>query len=426
MNSHSSDIEFLLYQLLTEKKLAYKMELERSFRTAIGKRTLPILNGRKAIFLWEGAAKSVNIIGDWTQWRKQLVMTRIPSTSWFYYTEEFPDNARLQYKFVIDGTAWENDPRNPNFSQEGFGTNSECIMPNYLDESWLQPKDIIDKPLQRGEIVTLVIESSVLDDKREVMLYLPHRYSPKQSLSNNNVDKEQTTETDTYGNKSAQRIKRNSQQAILQQSERENCYPLLIMHDGAESLSLGKFHHILDHLIHAEGITPCVGVFIAPNLPKRNEEYTLNPKYLEFCTKEALPKALEEAAKRGYLISPVPLQRCIGGASLGGLLATYMAFHTPEEFGVFFAQSPAYWWERGVIFSEDNMSRTENLHAILQTGTIADAHALTLRMKQELEKRGVPLYYREYAQGHTWGNWRSGFARGMMDWNALMQAGQPL
>lgn len=381
----SHDIEILLYKLISEKRLTKRMALSRVLGIAMKQRQTPIVSNTKAIFLWEGAAKHVNIIGDWTHWRTQIPMKRIRSTSWFYHTEEFPANARLQYKFVIDGVAWENDSRNPYTSQEGFGKNSEVIMPGYRDESWLKPTFIEGKPLQHGEIVKLTVESAALGESREMMLYLPHRYT----LSD--------AETKTVA-----------------------AYPLLIMHDGAESLSLGHFHHILDHLIHAGRIKPCVAVFIAPNLPKRNEEYTLNPAYLKFCTEEAIPKALEEAQKRKYTTSTKPLERCVGGASLGGLLATYMALHAPTEFGIFFAQSPAYWWGKEVIFTEENMKNADRLHAILQTGTVADAHLLTLRMKAELEKRGVKLHYHEYTQGHTWGNWRSGFARGVMDWSEIM------
>ena len=380
-------MESLLHKLITEKRLAKRMALARALNAAMKKCSTPIVSGTKAVFLWEGAAKHVNIVGDWTHWRTQIPMKRIRCTSWFYHTEELPRNARLQYKFVIDGTAWENDPRNPHASKEGFGTNSEVIMPEYHDESWLKPEYIEGKPLRHGEIVKLSVESAALQEPREIMLYLPYQYA---------LPSDESIPPTTY--------------------------PLLVMHDGAESLSLGQFHHILDHLIHAGRIAPCVGVFIAPNLSKRNAEYTLNPAYLKFCTEEALPKALEEATKRGYAISQKPLERCVGGASLGGLLATYMAFHAPSEFGVFFAQSPAYWWSKAVIFSEENMKNAASVQAILQTGTIADAHALTLRMKQELEQRGVKPLYHEYAQGHTWGNWRSGFARGVMDWNILMNA----
>lgn len=384
---HAHTIETLLHKLLTEKRLAKRMALSHALTNAMNNRPTPITSGTKTIFLWEGAAKHVNIIGDWTHWRTQIPMKRIRCTSWFYHTEEFPADARLQYKFVIDGAAWENDPRNPNASEEGFGTNSEVIMPAYRDESWMKPMYSEGQPLQRGEIVKLSIESKALGDKREVMLYLPHQYSP------------------------------------LEGSAVRSTFPVLVMHDGAESLSLGRFHHVLDHFIHAGSILPCIGVFIAPNLPKRNEEYTLNPTYLRFCTEEAIPQALAEAMKRGYAPSEKPQERCVGGASLGGLLATYMAFHAPKQFGVFFAQSPAYWWGKGVIFKEENMKNADRVHAILQTGTVADAHALTLRMKQELEKLGATPHYHEYAQGHTWGNWRSGFARGVMDWNEVMARG---
>jgi enterochelin esterase family protein len=163
-------------------------------------------------------------------------------------------------------------------------------------------------------------------------------------------------------------------------------------------------------------------VFIAPNLPKRNDEYTLNPAYLKFCLEEALPKALAEANTRGYQVSTKPVERCVAGASLGGLLSTYIALHHPTEFGVIFAQSPAYWWHKGVIFSEENMKNAAQIRAILQTGTVADAHTLTVRMREMLLERGAEVSYFEFVQGHTWGNWRTSFAQGILAWAAMMRS----
>jgi enterochelin esterase family protein len=398
-----------LHHLLTEKRLHKRMALARTFRKQLQEKTLPLIRGNEVIFLWEGTATSVNVIGDWTHWRQQIPMKRVAGTSFFYVTQEFPSTARLQYKFVIDNT-WQNDPANPHASQEGFGTNSELMMPDYRDESWLQPIHIDGKPLQRGKIVRLELETSLVPDKREIFLYLPHKIS----LSEAKASTRTTSET-TAKNKSSRKGSSNLP------SQSPELFPLLVMHDGSESLSLGQFHHILDHCIHAERIKPCVAVFIAPNLPKRNDEYTLNPNYLKFCLEEALPKALTEAKARGYEVSTKPIERCVAGASLGGLLSTYMSLHHPTEFGVVFAQSPAYWWQHGVIYNEEHLANAAQIRAILQTGTVADAHTLTLRMRDELTKRGAEVVYSEFVQGHTWGNWRTSFAQGILAWSEMMK-----
>lgn len=391
-----------LHQLVTEKRLHKRMALAHTFRKQIQGKTLPLIRSNEVIFLWEGTATSANVIGDWTHWRQQIPMKRIAGTSFFYVTQEFPLTARLQYKFVIDGT-WQNDPANPHASQEGFGTNSEFMMPDYRDESWLHPVHIEGKPLQRGEIIRLELETALLPDKREIFLYLPHKTSlPNISLPN-----------------TKKKLSRKASPNLT--SEPTESFPLLVIHDGSESLSLGQFHHILDHCIHAERVQPCVAVFIAPNLPKRNDEYTLNPNYLKFCLEEALPKALTEAKARGYEVSTKPVERCVAGASLGGLLSTYMALHHPTEFGVVFAQSPAYWWQHGVIYNDEHLANAAQIHAILQTGTIADAHTLTLRMRDELKRRGAEVAYSEFVQGHTWGNWRTSFAQGILAWVEIMK-----
>jgi enterochelin esterase-like enzyme len=377
----------LLNALLGEKRLAKRMKLARQFRTLLATATMPIVTDTQVIFVWEGASKAVSVVGDWTHWRNHLPMQRISGTSLFYLVQDFPPTARLQYKFVADD-AWQNDPRNPYASQEGFGTNSEFMMPAYRDESWLQPTAIDGKPLQRGEVVRIELETTLLPEKRELFVYLPPRYA---------VSAEETPAAQDF-----------------------TPLPLLVMHDGAESLSLGKFHEILDHCIHAELVKPCIAVFIAPNLPRRNEEYTVNADYLKFCLEEAVPKGIAEAEARGYTVSTKPVERCVAGASLGGLLSTYMALHHPSEFGVVFAQSPAYWWQRGMIFNDEHLQNAAQIRAILQTGTIADAHTLTQRMRNTLRQHGAEVVYNEFVQGHTWGNWRTSFAQGMMAWSGLM------
>jgi enterochelin esterase-like enzyme len=389
-NKHNAmTIHELLNALVSEKRLAKRMKLANEFRARLETATMPIVTDSQVIFVWEGASKAVNLVGDWTHWRNHLPMQRVGGTSLFYLAQDFPPTARLQYKFVVDGT-WQNDPRNSHASQEGFGTNSEFMMPAYRDESWLQPAVIDGKPLQRGEIVRIELETALLPEKRELFVYLPPRYGILQEDQEDNATTPDSTPL-----------------------------PFLVMHDGAESISLGQFHHILDHCIHAELVKPCIAVFIAPHLPRRNEEYTLNADYLKFCMEEAVPKGIAEAEARGYAVSTKPVERCVAGASLGGLLATYMALHHPTDFGVVFAQSPAYWWQRGMIFNDEHLQNAAQIHAILQTGTIADAHTLTQRMRNTLRQHGAKVVYSEFVQGHTWGNWRTSFAQGMVAWSGL-------
>ncbi len=238
---------------------------------------------------------------------------------------QFPPDARLQYKFIIDGN-WMNDPGNSRVQAEGFGYNSEFWMPSYIDESMLS----IGHEVPHGNVERLLFESQILHSHRETFLYQP---------------------------------------AVAKTEGLE--LPLVIVHDGAEALRLGRFHRILDNLIAEKIIPPVAALFVSPQM--RNEEYATNPHYMDFSAKEILPFAQRELTKRGWTLSKDPHKTCVTGASLGGLLATKTGLRFPDVFGSVIAQSPSYWWNRGEIFRSADMKNAPQLHMVIQTGTVCDA-----------------------------------------------------
>lgn len=330
---------------------------------------LPLVVDTRVYFIFHGSASHVALAGDWTHWQIASSLVQLDGTELFYRALEFPKTARLQYKFLVDGD-FRIDEGNSRLSREGFGVNSEFWMSSYTDNSWLTPPA---RRIERGSVARLELESRTLSQRREIFLYTPASH-----------------DSDTEP------------------------LPLLIVHDGGEALEIGRFHTILDHLIADGRIRRCAALFIPPS--NRHEEYALNMNYIRFTVRDALPFALDAWRDRGVKISSAARDRCVLGASLGGLLSTLTALRYPLVIGSCIAQSPAYWWSRGEMFRTPYFRNASMLRVILQTGTICDARELTRIMYQKLKLAGADVVYHEYEQGHTWGNWRSNLATALLGW----------
>ncbi|MDP3830835.1 MAG: hypothetical protein Q8Q47_06170, partial [Ignavibacteriaceae bacterium] len=93
---------------------------------------IPIAEDSWAVFLYKGNVNSVSIAGDFTNWTANLSLSKLPNSNFFYYKKIFENNARLDYKLVLNGSTWILDPYNPNRVSGGYGPNSELAMPDYI------------------------------------------------------------------------------------------------------------------------------------------------------------------------------------------------------------------------------------------------------------------------------------------------------
>jgi enterochelin esterase-like enzyme len=331
------------------------------------------LEGR-AHFFFYGDASHVMLAGDWTYWQMATPFERVAETKLFQAVLEFPPTARLQYKLVVDGN-WILDPGNPHTSAEGFGVNSEFWMDEYEDRSFLTlPKN---QEVKRGTITRHSLKSEIVHEDREFFLFTPSNAAADPLVE----------------------------------------HQLLLIHDGAEAISIGRFHHILDNLMAAGKLPSTCAIFIPPH--NRHTEYALNKNYEKFCVEEVIPKAVEIWKERGVKISEEPQDRCVTGASLGGLLATQTVLDFPKQLGAVIAQSPAYWVTRGAIFRPASLKNAPDILFVLQTGTVCDARELTRIMYARLRNVSAEVTCMEYVQGHTWGNWRTNLAEGLLAWQRL-------
>jgi enterochelin esterase-like enzyme len=310
-----------------------------------------------AHFLYAGQASSVTVAGDMNQWDPRAwPMRNLTGTTLWYRTAVFERDARIDYKFVVDGGTWLLDPRNPYQVRGGFGPNSELRMPGYVP-----PDEVVYRPeVPHGTLRDTTVTSFFLGNTRTIRVYLPPGYD-------------------------------GGQESL----------PLLLVHDGLEYISLAQAHVVLDNLIAAQRIRPVVAVFVPP--VDRTAEYAGSKKELftRFLLEELLP-----ALCRRYRIASDPSLRAVLGASNGGNIALYLGLHHPEAFGNVAAQSSNVEPEIAAGFRDGPRLP---LRIYLDLGTY-DIPLIIERVRglvPILTERGYPLRCAEYHEGHSWGNWRA-------------------
>jgi enterochelin esterase-like enzyme len=327
-----------------------------SFMNAAG--SFPYIEGDTLThFIYRGAANSATVPGDANNWNTAaFVMTQISATDFWYYSHEFEPDARLDYKLFLNGSNWILDPRNPYTCTGGFGPNSELRMPQYV-----MPPEIAEYPeIPHGMLHDTLFYSTNLHNSRTVRVYTPAGYE--------------------------------------ESSER---YPVVLVHDGLEYVTLAKMDNVLDYLIAHERIQPMIAVFVPP--VNRTQEYAGNlmDEFTAFVVQELFPwldaryRTLTDAQNRTTL-----------GASNGGNIALWLGIQHPEVFGNIAAQSS------NVISSISTRLQADPQLALrfyLDVGTydIPELIPLVHNLVQILQQRDYDYQFCEFHEGHSWGNWRA-------------------
>jgi len=124
-------------------------------------------------FIYQGNAQSVSVPGDATGWNPTVyTMSNVDETDLWYFTKYFASDTRLDYKFVLNGSNWILDPKNPLTVMGGFGPNSEMAMPLYV-----QPPEIQYYPgIPHGTLFDTIFYSEQLGNSRQIKVYLPPYY----------------------------------------------------------------------------------------------------------------------------------------------------------------------------------------------------------------------------------------------------------
>lgn len=357
-------------------------EIERFLQVlkAVG---APMIDGSSVHFVYyDPDARQVAVTGEFNQWNPRgTPLSPLGKTGIFYHTIDFQGPVRVEYKFVVDGD-WIIDPYCPNNIDNGIGErNSSFVVGDLRDPPELE----VNASIPHGQVQEFEFESEVLHNKRRVYVYLPPGY------------KDRATDH----------------------------FPVLYVHDGGEYLTRARLPTVLDNLIHSHEIPPLMAVMVDP--VDRLREYWANEDYARFTETELIPhidktyRTVTQREGRGVL-----------GASMGGLISTYLGLSRPQLFSKVGGQSSALFLmdkQRGSTLVTDLLKRfgvSQNpwgsakglaaLVAELQTPIafyfdvgkyepqFIPAHQQLVPL---LEAQGCPCLYQELIGGHNWTSWRA-------------------
>ncbi len=345
-----------LYQLPTVEKKEAAIDSFMTYARAVG---IPFIEGDKANFVYNKKAQSVAIAGDFNGWNpSNTKMAQMSGTNFFFRTENFEHDARLDYKFVVNEYNWILDPENKNNVSGGYGPNSEVAMPNYI-----QPWEIKYNPLiAHGTRTNITINSSVINKSYSVTIYLPPSYNIKS----------------------------------------EKKYPTVYFQDGSEYITLGSAINVIDNLIDSNKIAEIIAIFVTPN--NRNDEYAFAKryKYAEFFVTELVP-----AIDAKYRTSNSASDRLVLGDSYGGNISGLISYTYPEVFGNCGLHSAAFQTNDYEVY---NLIVNGDKKNIKFAGCWGTYEALDKNMREFNEKisaKGYNFDWAEYHEGHSWGQWRA-------------------
>lgn len=334
-----------------------------SFMNSVGRFPL-VEHDTLCHFLYRGSASSVSVAGDANGWSSGASrMSKVATTNLWYFTSTFEPDARLDYKFVLNNSSWILDPRNLYTVSGGFGPNSELRMPGYVGA----PELLVQPSIPRGTLRDTVFFSSNLGNSRRIRIYAPPGYD-----------------------------------------ESTDSLPVVVFHDGLDYISLAYTNVILDNLIHARRIRPVIAVFVPA--VNRTAEYAGSQmdKFSAFIVDEVM--AYVDAS---YRTRRDPSARATIGASNGGNIALWLGLNFPHMFGNIGAQSSNIIQSISTGFRQ-LPALALKLYLDLGTYDIPQLIPLVRDFIPLIDSMGYEYRYREYHEGHSWGNWRAHLGDALM------------
>ncbi|NOG97752.1 MAG: esterase family protein [Ignavibacteriae bacterium] len=365
-------------QILSANDLREKQKLADSLISI--EKTFPLVeDDTTVVLIYQGDADSVAVLGDMGNWVDKFPMNKIEGTNLFYLRQNYPSDARLEYwlqfgKEELPAT----DPLNPYKTLNGFGEISELAMPDYFRHQFFDDY----KFGKKGELDLVnkfLLPEGILPYEHDVHVYLPPDYS----------------------------------------SGNEN-YPAVYFQDGIDYIEFAQTPFVINNLIKDNLIEPVIAVFVTspnrhiPEEPNRMTEYGMNDNYVKFFTDELVPWV--DSKFRTIKNSQ---SRLVVGDSFGGLISTYIAFSRPDVFGLAYSQSGYHSFQKDRLIKKISEAEQKNVRLYVDTGIYerkvgaaflpkeeGDFLLGNRRLKDILEKKNYDFVYKEYNEGHTWGNWR--------------------
>ena len=343
----------------------------------------PIIeNDTTVVFIYRGPAERVRLMGDMTQWADEIPFERIDGTDVFYYRGTFPTKARLEYVLLLDGKAPVVDSLNPHAVLSGFGPFSELVMPGYeYHPAFESVRD--GTPGGYDRVIRYELPVGMMGYATEIHVYVPPGYESS-----------------------------------------DKHHPVVYIQDGRDYIEFAHTPTLLDAMVASGQIEPVITVFVSPpnrhraEMPNRATEYGLNPDYARFMAEEVVPFVNER-----YHVIDNPAARLVTGDSFAGLVSVYIPFQYPEVFGLGYSQSGYLSLKGDSMISLFEEADPKPIRLFVDVGHYErmvgkgwlpdneiDFLAGNRRFNEVLEAKGYDYVYREYPEGHTWGNWRAHLA----------------
>lgn len=329
-------------------------------------------NHTDVTFLYRGAAESVKVYGDFTNWSLKIRLKRLPDSDLWYLRLSFERDARLDYLFEVNAKEVL-DPHNPRTVRGGSGKRSELVLPEFVRAPELQET----AKYASGTMATLTIASKILGYGHKVHLYTPPGYDTSSAR-----------------------------------------YPVVYFQDGGEYLDFADVPAILNTMIGSKAIPPLIAAFVAPPAePTRNRttEYSLNDAYVQFFTTELIPQIDGK-----YRTQRTADERLVVGNSYGGLISLYIGYSSPEIVANAASQSGYLSFRSDTLATIFRQSLPRPLRLFLTIGMYekrivnpgikpAESNFLAANrdVKIALLEKEYAFVYKEYHDGHSWGRWRN-------------------
>jgi len=238
--------------------------------------------------------------------------------------------------------------------------------------------------IRPGRLERFPFESQILDNTREVTVYLPAGYDERE----------------------------------------ERRYPVLYMHDGQNLFdphrayvpgNHWKLQEAADAAIFERTVTPLIIVGIDHTGAARIDEYTpvkdakhsgggRAADYARFLIEELKP-----AIDSRYRTMPDAEHTGVGGSSLGGLVSLYLALKHPDVFRRAAVMSPSVWWSDRAILAEAEAYDGTPPHMWLDIGGREGMEALrdTRSLRDRIAPKNWPdfSYYEDRRGDHSERAW---------------------
>ncbi|MFL5357333.1 alpha/beta hydrolase-fold protein [Archangium sp.] len=315
------------------------------------------------VFFFQGSGqeKDVRVIGDFKQrtfsvaWDEagEALSRASESGEVFFKRLEFEQDARLEYRFIVDG-AQKPDPLNPHTLDNGvIGMVSALEMPAYKEA----PEVAVREDVPKGTL-TMLAEAWATP---KVTVYLPANY------------------------------------------EASKRYPVVYTADGSAWINYLKLPTVLDNLIADGAIEPVIAVMIDP-AADRSSWYQFNPEYLAYLEK------VVAYVDGHYPTRPRAEDRLHLGSSAGGRCSLYVGLERPGLFRKLAMLSPSL--AGAPSYYEPYFSRRKRPDPKLRIWMSAGSyeryiHEDTRLMERYFKETGLKPRVVYTHRGHSLGSWRS-------------------